>query len=332
MLNLLHASHPGMQVMINLAKQHVWWPRITVEIEAVVRNCSGCQKVLPSQQSTLKAWPVPKENWSRIHVDLAYYRGANILVVADAKSGYIAAEYVRNIEAKEIIKGLRKIFSVLGLPNVLVSDNGTQFVAHETTQWLRHMGIAHLQSPRYHPASNGVAEAAVKGLKNKLKQFNDSRNDKEEVLQQALYAIRVTPRVDGPSPAKAMFGREFNTRLSLLSQTPRSVKTQQQNRPVLVQDPFSKEWSEAVLEAAVGEQLRRIYDNQGRHLTVHRDHVCDLKQEMDTKEPTAKIIETNTEGDTTSTTTVGPRRSGRRRVPIQRYQGGSEGLVHTDES
>ena len=129
-----------------------------------------------------------------------------------------------------------------------------------------------------------------------------------------------------------MFGREFNTRLSLLSQTPRSVKTQQQNRPVLVQDPFSKEWSEAVLEAAVGEQLRCIYDHHGRHLTVHRDHVRDLKQEMDTKEPTAKIIETNTEGDTTSTTTVGPRRSGRRRVPIQRYQGGSEGLVHIDES
>ena len=35
-LNLLHASHPGMQVMKNLAKQHVWWPRITVEIKAVV--------------------------------------------------------------------------------------------------------------------------------------------------------------------------------------------------------------------------------------------------------------------------------------------------------
>jgi hypothetical protein len=252
------------------------------EIEKCVSECHTCQRLRPSQKSVLKPWPVPKEAWCRVHADLGQLDGSNFLVVSDAKTGFIAAEWVREIEATSVIRVLRRAFCNFGIPEVLVTDNGRQFVAHETEAWLKRMGVLHLKSPRYHPASNGVAEAAVKKLKTKLKQLNDP--DPEVRMQQALYAVRVCPRANGVAPCREMFGREFNTRLSLLHRRSfQDKRIDQAYRPVWVQDPFNKEWREGVLREAVGEQLRRVQDEQGRDRVVHRDHVRNRAEA--TKEP-----------------------------------------------
>ena len=240
-LKFLHASHPGIQTMKFLAKAQVWWPYITSDIELVVKKCEPCMRVRPSQAPVLKPWPEPKETWARVHADLGHFRGKDLLIVCDAKSAFIAAEYMRSLDSKHIILALRRIFCNFGLPTLLVTDNGRQFVSEEFTLWLKQIGIQHLTSPRYHPASNGVAEAAVKRLKTKLNQLDAEKND-ELRLQQAFYALRVTPRADGPAPATTMFGREFNTRLTLLTKTHWKPENQEvaKESPIWHQDPFSR--------------------------------------------------------------------------------------------
>ena len=39
----LHTAHPGIVKMKSLARQHVWWPGIDKDVEAIVRKCVPCQ-------------------------------------------------------------------------------------------------------------------------------------------------------------------------------------------------------------------------------------------------------------------------------------------------
>ena len=63
------------------------------------------------------------------------------------------------------IRALRKCFSREGVPQCIVSDNGTPFTAEETRKWLQSVACRHLFSPPTHPQSNGAAENMVKTIK-----------------------------------------------------------------------------------------------------------------------------------------------------------------------
>ena len=57
---------------------------------------------------------------------------------------------------------LRVLLVQFGIPEVLVSDNGTNLVSKEFEEFTQHNGgIKHVTSAPAHPASNGLAERAV---------------------------------------------------------------------------------------------------------------------------------------------------------------------------
>ena len=49
---------------------------------------------------------------------------------------------------------LRDLFAQYGIPRMLVSDNGPQFMSEEFRAFL----VKHVRSSPYHPATNGAAE------------------------------------------------------------------------------------------------------------------------------------------------------------------------------
>ena len=55
----------------------------------------------------------------------------------------------------------RTVLGRYGLPEVLVSDNGTQFKNPKFARFTRDNGIQHIFTPPYHPASNGAAESVA---------------------------------------------------------------------------------------------------------------------------------------------------------------------------
>ena len=64
---------------------------------------------------------------------------------------------------------LRHVFSTHGLPEVLVSDNGSAFTSAQFQTFIKLNGFRHVKSALYHPASNGLAERAVQTVKEALK-------------------------------------------------------------------------------------------------------------------------------------------------------------------
>ena len=74
-------------------------------------------------------------------------------------------ELVQSATAHATIKHLRMIFARFGLPEVMVTDNGTCFTSSEFQEFAQRNSIRHVRIAPYYPSSNGLAERAVQTFK-----------------------------------------------------------------------------------------------------------------------------------------------------------------------
>ena len=71
------------------------------------------------------------------------------------------------------IEKLRIAFATHGLLEMVVTDNGSNFVSSEFEDFLKMNGIRHIRTAPYHPASNGLAERVVNNLKEGMKKIEE---------------------------------------------------------------------------------------------------------------------------------------------------------------
>jgi len=166
----LHRGHPGIQRMKALAKSSIYWPGMDKDIEDFVKECHPCAEAAKAPiKAPLQSWPKAERPWSRVHADFAGpINGIWYLIRVDAFSKWPEVIETRAITAKATISSMRQIFSGYGPPEVLFTDNGTQFTSVEFATFCEAFGITHLRSLAYHPQSNGQAERFVDTLKRGL--------------------------------------------------------------------------------------------------------------------------------------------------------------------
>ncbi|XP_055604664.1 uncharacterized protein K02A2.6-like [Uranotaenia lowii] len=126
-LKQLHLGHPGIQRMKAIARSYVYWPTLDDDIAAYVKSCKNCASAARSPASLPPIpWPKPTGPWSRVHIDYAGpIDGDYFLLAVDAFSKWPEVIPTRRISTTATIGILRNIFSRLGMPQILVSDNGT---------------------------------------------------------------------------------------------------------------------------------------------------------------------------------------------------------------
>ena len=86
------------------------------------------------------------------------------------------AQIVNAATASMTIEHLQTLFATHGIPEVLVSDNGTQFTSTDFEEFMRKNGIQHVRVSPYHFSSNGMVEKAVKTLKEGLKKCGNTKS------------------------------------------------------------------------------------------------------------------------------------------------------------
>lgn len=158
----LHATHPGIVKMKALARSFVWWSGIDRCLEQKVRTCSVCQEHQNNPQAApIHPWEFPEGPWIRIHIDYTSIENQYVLIVVDAHIKRIEAVRVPNATHSATVTAMRRLFATHGIPETLVSDNGTQFILEEFAKFLTDYNIKHVQTFPHHPSSNGLAERAV---------------------------------------------------------------------------------------------------------------------------------------------------------------------------
>ena len=139
------------------------------------------------QRKVNNPWIWPTRPWQRIHVDFAGpFNGLMFLLVVDAKSKWTEVFPMSSTTASTTIRALRFLFASHGLPEVIVSDNGLQFVAQEMKDFLKSNGIRHCLSSPYHPASNDEVERAVR-IKESMKTMKDEPGTQAEKLARFFF-------------------------------------------------------------------------------------------------------------------------------------------------
>ncbi|BHF72626.1 hypothetical protein SprV_0401569400 [Sparganum proliferum] len=167
-------------------------------------------------------WEPPERPWSCVHIDFAGpLNGGSYLILVDAYSKWPEITPLNPATASATIAFLRRIFSQHGLPEVLVSDNDSQFTSSSFEDFCRPHNIQHLRSPPYHPQSNGQAERYVDTFKRALfKARGEGTTD--EIFQAFLFSYRTTPNPASPggvSPAESLMGRKLRTTFHALVPT-----------------------------------------------------------------------------------------------------------------
>ena len=133
------------------------------EIEQYVRNCATCQMSTKDPPVTpLHSWEWSQSPWTRVHVDfVGPFLGKMYLILIDAHSKWMEVHITSPATSAVTINKLKLTFSSLGLPEILVMDNGPAFSSLEFATFSKVNGIRHVTSVPYHPASNDLAERAI---------------------------------------------------------------------------------------------------------------------------------------------------------------------------
>ena len=76
------------------------------------------------------------------------------LVLVDSYSKYIDVGPMSTAISTTTIRMLRTDFATFGLPEHIVTDNGSQFTSQEFKEFLHENGILHTLTSPGHPATN----------------------------------------------------------------------------------------------------------------------------------------------------------------------------------
>ena len=230
--NTVHDGHPGVTRMKGLSQMYVWWPGITKNVEDTVRDSVECQQHQAAPVSPLHPWAWPTRPWARLHIDYAGpFEEHMILIVVDAHSKWVEAIPNSGSTSQVVIEELKFLFSQFGLPESIVSDNGTCFTSSKFKLFLKQHGISHITSAPYHPSTNGLAERAVQLVRRSLKKVKTSFMRSR--IATVLFAYWLLPQTTtGLSPSELLLGHHPRSRLDLLKPNTAERVEHQQSKQI----------------------------------------------------------------------------------------------------
>lgn len=149
-----------------------------------------------------------------------------LLTVMCQSTRYPEAYPLRSINARSILKALTTFMSIFGIPEVIQSDQGSNFMSREFAKVLKQLRVRHGVSSAYHPQSQGALERFHQTLKSLLRTYcEELGRDWEEGLPWLMMAVReVTQESTGFSPNDLVFGHEVRGPVAVVTEKWRDVK------------------------------------------------------------------------------------------------------------
>ncbi|CAF1515164.1 unnamed protein product [Adineta ricciae] len=263
-LRKLHDTHIGVVKMKQLARSYCWWPGINTDIERLVRTCTPCSQIQPIPKQEFKSWDEPMDSWSRVHMDfLGPIWNSKWLVLIDAKSKFpVVIDMGNDTTGTNLIDGLEKVFDWLGPAETL--------------------GITHVTTAPYHPASNGIAERFVRSFKEALtKELNSGATDKNTTVRRILRNYRWTPHtITGKRPVELIFKHSIRTELDLMKPVVTSDTTDKSKFSIgqfvwMAKHQLNKrpQWIPAIVTDHVGSMMYMVQTTDGQRHKRHQNQL-----------------------------------------------------------
>lgn len=202
-----HSRHSGIEGSLRKARETVFWPGLTRDVQTYVSNCDTCNTLRWKQpKETLTAHQIPSLPWSNLGMDLFALNGTHYLISVN----YWELDELSETTASTVIGCCKCQFSRHGIPNIVITDNGPPFSSMDFQTFSTVWDFKHLTSSPYHSQSNGKAESAVKIAKTLLRKAAHAGDDRWK----AVPAWRNTPTEGlNSSPVQRLQSRRTRTLL-----------------------------------------------------------------------------------------------------------------------
>ena len=162
MLQYIHEGHQGKERCLLRARNTVFCPKMTYDIQQLIEKCIICQEYVKSQPIIDTTQELPPFPWHTLVIDMFYWKRIDFLIVIDVFSKYIIVRKLPNSTSAAVCIELSMIVTELGLPHIIRSDNGPCYNSKEFQQFLQHYSITHQTSSPNHPRFNGFVERMVR--------------------------------------------------------------------------------------------------------------------------------------------------------------------------
>ncbi|GFT38248.1 retrovirus-related Pol polyprotein from transposon 412 [Trichonephila clavipes] len=213
------SGHLGVLKTKDRLLRHFFWPKCYKEIEDFVKTCDPCQRVGKTndrKKALLVTVPVISEVFSKINVDacgpmpISTEGNKYLITIMCLASKYPDAIPVPDIASKSVVNALLQVFSWMGFPREIQTDQGASFMSRLTVEFFNRFGIKVSRSSVYHPQSNPV-ERFHRTVKQVLRVLCiEAAPNWESQVPAALFALQtVTHESTGFSPAELVYGNNL---------------------------------------------------------------------------------------------------------------------------
>lgn len=253
-LKKLHVGHPGIVRMKARAKTCVFWPKIGEQIEVFCKRCDICAKYQCSnQKSAMIIRDPPNFPWEDVGADVFEFKKKYFLVVVDYLSNYIEVAQLSNLTTTTIINKLKPIFARHGIPLKFFTDGAPYFTSAQFKEFSKQWDFNHITSSPHFPKSNGMAESAVKTIKNIFKKSQETGED----INLALLYHRTTPRTEMPAPSEIIMNR------ILRSNIPQKLEQLIPSQPHVNMEALRKQWLKTRQNAKINyDKTAKVKENK----------------------------------------------------------------------
>ena len=227
MLEKIHANHLGGESNYRMARDVLFWPGMRKAIKDMCESCDTCARYgTAAPKEPMQSLPIPTRAWDIVSQDLFSFEKEDYLVTVCHFSDWIEVDKLPDTLSTTVVERTKGHFSRYGIPSIVHTDNGPQFISREYKDLSSNCNFRHTTSSPYYAKGNGRAEAAVKVAKAMLK--------KSEDFQLALLLYRNTPPAGHTySPAQRMLCRRTRSTLptsdNLLNPQPIDPKVVQED-------------------------------------------------------------------------------------------------------
>ena len=154
------------------------WPGMITDIRRYCKSYGICQRTVSKGREShvpLGKMPLIDVPFSRVAIDLigpltqmSSEGHKCILTMVDYASRYPEAIPLKGCTAKEIAVALIPVFSHIGIPEEILTDQVRHFTANYMQEFMDIMDIKHLLTSPYHTICNGLVESFNGTLKQML--------------------------------------------------------------------------------------------------------------------------------------------------------------------
>ena len=237
------SGHRGLAKTLERVERHFVWPFMRGDVDRYVHSCHICQVTAPARtpKAPLGVTKLNDAPFARVAVDIlgpinpASASGKRfILTYVDLCTRYCDAISLRSIESEAVAQALFEICSRVGFPEVLTSDNGTNFTSRTFEAFLSLLKVRHIRTSVYHAQSNGVCERYNGTLKRCLRRIAmDDPRHWDKAIPAVLFAYRDTQHSStGYSPFELIYGHQVRGPLEFLKECWESETVDEEDREV----------------------------------------------------------------------------------------------------